>query len=303
MAYNKVETEFWRDTLTWPEDERMLALYLLTCDAHRSEGLFPWMPETAGAEMRWPVGKVRKALKGLEGRGWAAYDADHGLVLLRNGLRWGRPDNPNQRTRVVRWLARQPLSPLIKAFRTAAQRFDPLLASEIDAALPELADASVDATVEQRLFEGFANGSGDGLNDGPGNGLALSSSNSNSSSSSRVRAPSRAVEPDELPPGLDPALADVASPVLSVLRRVWQARGGYEPTLRGVGLAVAAFPRRDHLHAAQGYEHWATAGGGANRDLRDHAARFRRWLAHEPDAVPTHADTGARKWPEWRPPQ
>lgn len=65
---------------------------------------------------------------------------------------------------------------------------------------------------------------------------------------------------------------------LSILRGVHEQRGGLEPTLRGVGLAIVAFPDRDHVEIARRVEHWLIAGNGREADCGDIVARFRKFL-------------------------
>jgi len=81
--------------------------------------------------------------------------------------------------------------------------------------------------------------------------------------------------------------ADRLHPVLAVLTRVHAERGGEVPTLRGVALALAAQPRRDHLAVAHELEHWALAGRGRRRPVRDWVRTYRTFLDSAPDATPT----------------
>jgi hypothetical protein len=99
-------------------------------------------------------------------------------------------------------------------------------------------------------------------------------------------------------PGADAPVehADRLHPVLAVLTRVQAERGGEVPTLRGVALALAARPGRDHLAVAHELEHWALAGGGRGRSVRDWVRTYRTFLEGAADAAPARpraAATGA----------
>jgi len=86
--------------------------------------------------------------------------------------------------------------------------------------------------------------------------------------------------------------ADRLHPVLAVLTRVQAERGGEVPTLRGVALALAAQPRRDHLAVAHELEHWALAGRGRGRAVRDWVRTYRTFLEGATDAVPLRPRAG-----------
>jgi hypothetical protein len=102
-----------------------------------------------------------------------------------------------------------------------------------------------------------------------------------------ARARSKQVDQDAPPATLADELKPTAAGVLAVLLRVHAERGGNTPTLRGVGLVVAAFPDRDHLTVAGELEHWAVAGTGQRRDVRDWVATYRRFLTNAPAGTPS----------------
>ncbi|HYV17325.1 MAG TPA: hypothetical protein VE972_15030 [Conexibacter sp.] len=87
-------------------------------------------------------------------------------------------------------------------------------------------------------------------------------------------------------------LVDRLHPVLAVLTRVQAERGGEVPTLRGVALGLAAEPGRDHLAVAHALEHWALAGGGRTRTVRDWVRTYRTFLAGAADLPVARAGAG-----------
>jgi len=109
-------------------------------------------------------------------------------------------------------------------------------------------------------------------------------------------APRPAGRVDQLtPPRELPAeIADRLDPVLAILTGIHEVRGGNVPTPRGVGLALIAFPRRDHVGVARELEHWALAGNGQHKPIKDLVRTYRTFLERAPDADPAVARLSAR---------
>jgi hypothetical protein len=122
--------------------------------------------------------------------------------------------------------------------------------------------------------------------------LSLSSSTNNVNDSNGSRKPSRTVDQNALPSSLPAELHDTASSALGVLLAVQGERGGDEPTLRGVGLAVGAYPNRDHAGVVRDLEHWALAGNGQNREVLDWAKTYRTFLRKAPAGKATTVTNG-----------
>lgn len=104
--------------------------------------------------------------------------------------------------------------------------------------------------------------------------------------STSARPPSKRADQTLLPLSLPGELHHSAHLALTVLRAVQAERGGDEPTLRGVGLAVQRFPNRDHAAVARELEHWALAGTGQARPVKDWARTFATFLERSPAGKP-----------------
>lgn len=76
--------------------------------------------------------------------------------------------------------------------------------------------------------------------------------------------------PDELRPQLPK--------VVAVLERVAAAKEANAVTVAATARAMASFPRRPHLKAAEGMEHWLVHGTGATRRVKDVVGTFRNQL-------------------------
>lgn len=102
-------------------------------------------------------------------------------------------------------------------------------------------------------------------------------------------ARANSVSQDEPPSMLPEGLLAATQTSLTVLERIHGERGGNMPTLRGVGLAVARFPDRDHASVAAELEHWALAGHGQSRPVKDWARTFATFLERSASATPIRA--------------
>ncbi len=109
------------------------------------------------------------------------------------------------------------------------------------------------------------------------------------------RPPSKPADPQVLPSGVEGELALRAQSVLDVLAVIQAERGGSAPTLRGVGLAIRRFPDRDHLRVARELEHWALAGSGQRKQVRDWPRTFGTFLDGSQAGDPTRNGEGAAR--------
>lgn len=127
MKYQRVYTEFWPDTRRWPEDERQLAIYLLTCEQRRMEGLFRHRIAYMADDLGWPADRSGQALEALIARGWCRYDGE--WLLLVNSLRWDQPGAGNQTKGAAKAVEPAPIdSELYREFHGLAERYCPGLA-------------------------------------------------------------------------------------------------------------------------------------------------------------------------------
>lgn len=129
--YHRISTEFWPDTQELNPNSRLLALYLLTC-AHRNlEGLYYLPLEYAKADtgMSWTL--LRTCFGILRDRGFIAYDDDAQVVLVRNALRYQRPESPAQVTGAINALKIVPRTTLWGQFLDSCETHAPTLARQI----------------------------------------------------------------------------------------------------------------------------------------------------------------------------
>lgn len=231
MKYQRVYTEFWPDTRRWPEDERQLAIYLLTCEQRRMEGLFRHRIAYMADDLGWPADRSGQALEALIARGWCRYDGE--WLLLVNSLRWDQPGAGNQTKGAAKAVEPAPIdSELYREFHGLAERYCRGLAELLarpSGAAPE-DSAPPRPAVEERSGERLAGPSEDpgaSPSEGPphGRGEALrtrrrrpfasstSSSSSSSTSSSDSAGPRQdATDPGDAGDGAAPPAAPPAFP-------------------------------------------------------------------------------------------
>ncbi len=118
-------------------------------------------------------------------------------------------------------------------------------------------------------------------------------SGSEGGSEEQQRSDARAVDQDEPPSSLSQELRPATEQVLRRLTAIQAERGGSVPTLRGVGLAVVAYPDRDLDAVVSELEHWALAGHGQRRPVKDWARTYRTFLERSAAASPTRPATVA----------
>lgn len=184
----RVSPRYWTgDRRTWPDREKLLGIYLLTCEHRSTEGLYRMPKGYIGTDLGWTPRQVEDALEHVIAAGFVRYDHDAEVVLLPNALKRQRPTTDNQIAGAVRKLALVPDNTLWDAFLTACDRHAPKLADAIRA--------------DQELHpnthgNGHANGHGNTHDDAHASALragarALSSSSSISSSSLLPPSPPR----------------------------------------------------------------------------------------------------------------
>lgn len=101
-------------------------------------------------------------------------------------------------------------------------------------------------------------------------------------------------DPDALPDGFPDQLPGIAGNVLLILSRIHAERGGNVPTLRGTGLAIRAFPDRDHVAVVLELERWVLLGNGSTRKVKDWHRQYHAFLERSVAAAPSRTAGGLR---------
>ena len=118
--YFRVATRFWTDETSsqWPQDTKLLALYLLT-NSHRTlEGIFILPVQYALADLKWSKKRFARGMAILTKDEFLRYDAETGVLLIRNALRYQTVENDNQAKSVLRRIADLPGTPLRRRTRS-----------------------------------------------------------------------------------------------------------------------------------------------------------------------------------------
>ena len=121
-AHGRVAKSFWtRSARQWSDDEKLLALYLLTGPHHTLERFYRLPVGYVVDDLGWPAARVRKVMGSLEACEFAAYDRDAQVVLVVKGLAYQAPKGDKQITGALRVLAEVPPTPLLGRFLEAAE--------------------------------------------------------------------------------------------------------------------------------------------------------------------------------------
>lgn len=122
--YYRVCPRFWKDerVLSWSDDQKLLALHILTSPHRNPEGIFNLPLSYIAADMKWTRSKVQKAIDRLIADGFILFDHKTELMLIRNALKYQVPENPNQAESVMRRVKELPSSPLLQEFLELANQ-------------------------------------------------------------------------------------------------------------------------------------------------------------------------------------
>ena len=122
--YYRMACHFWSDekVATWPDSQKLLALYLLTTKHRTLENFFVLPPQYIAADMGWPLRRVKDMLLKLEADGFIRFDEKTSLLLVRNALRYQQPDSKNVQKAVIARVRNLPDSPeLMNEFLSLAR--------------------------------------------------------------------------------------------------------------------------------------------------------------------------------------
>src|SRR4051812_26267309 len=110
------QPRFWSDPTirAWPEADRLLALYLLTCPDRATEGLYRLRPHAVADDLAWEVVGVRDGLRRLAAHGFIKWDEQADVVLLVDVLRGMPALNPGQVGGAVNRVDSLPPTPLLR---------------------------------------------------------------------------------------------------------------------------------------------------------------------------------------------
>lgn len=123
--YNHVSPQFWSDekVAQWDDDTRLLALYLLTCRHRFTEGLYHLPKAYAMGDLKWSAERFAIPFAKLLSEGFADYDEQTSVVLLRQCMKYQVPANENVITAAMKRLDSLPNSVLLQEFIALAERF------------------------------------------------------------------------------------------------------------------------------------------------------------------------------------
>lgn len=123
--YYRLSPRFWADTADWTDDERTLALYLLTSPHRTTEGLFRLPKAYICADLDWTPERLSEPFAQLLRKGFIHYDEAVEIVLITKALKYQSPSNPNQIKAALAQLDDLPHTDLFSLLITVAERYAP----------------------------------------------------------------------------------------------------------------------------------------------------------------------------------
>lgn len=130
--YYRVAPMYWKgDRRHWNDREKLLALYLLTCEHRNLEGFYYLPKGYIATDLKWPEKAVDTLVASLQDKGFLRYDADAEVVLVVAALAHQAPSTEKQIAGAVAALRQVPSSCLRDDFLKACETHAPSLANAI----------------------------------------------------------------------------------------------------------------------------------------------------------------------------
>lgn len=148
----RVSPKFWvNERRAWTDAERLLGLYLLTCEHRNTEGLYRLPKGYICEDLGWTPRKASETLAALVSEGFVAYDEDAQVVFLPKALLQQRPTTRKQVQGALNELGRLPRTVLWRDFMAACDQHAPRLATALrDGVASAFADTDENAQPDAR---------------------------------------------------------------------------------------------------------------------------------------------------------
>lgn len=120
--YYRVRPDYWsHDKAGWTDRDKLLGLYLLTCEHRNLEGFYRLPKAYVAADLGWAPKTVDATLKRLISAGFCLYDAEAEVVLLPDVLADQAPSTGKQMVGALNSLERVPPNALWNRFLIECQ--------------------------------------------------------------------------------------------------------------------------------------------------------------------------------------
>jgi hypothetical protein len=137
--YYPVSPLYWADdkVARWPDEAKLLALYLLTCQHRNLEGLYRLPVAYIQADLSWAEDDVYGGFEYVVEQGFAEYDYDAKVVFLPKALKYHQPSTDPQVQGAINALQSVPDTRLYDSFLAAAREYAPRLYEALGEPLTE----------------------------------------------------------------------------------------------------------------------------------------------------------------------
>lgn len=144
IAYHRVAPSRWHLLRPLPDRERLLDLYVRTCEHRSTEGLFYLPVDYVRADLGWTTHVIRRAFEGLQAAELVLVDFHASVVLLPDALVDQAPKSAAQINHALRRLRIVPKTtlwtPFVDLATTHAKGFAEALQTAPQSEIPALPD-------------------------------------------------------------------------------------------------------------------------------------------------------------------
>ena len=136
MRYVKIFSDMWisDDFKDLSSDEKVLFLYLLSCDHCNAIGFYRLPIGYINADTGVSAKLIENALESLENRSMISYDKQTSMVLIKKYLKWNILENNNQIVSAVKLFEQLKRTSLDDYFLDVAEQFCPAIIEQSDIA-------------------------------------------------------------------------------------------------------------------------------------------------------------------------
>jgi hypothetical protein len=140
-THAEIAKSFWtRSARHWPDEEKLLGLYILSGPHSTSEGYYRLPLGYIVDDLGWGTEQVSTTMQSLAEREFVHYDLDAQVVFVCKRLEYRQPRGEKQVRGAVNVVREVPPSPLLSLFVAAADEHAEEFAEQLHSAFPTLPD-------------------------------------------------------------------------------------------------------------------------------------------------------------------
>lgn len=150
--YTRIKSRFWSDekVVSWDNDTKLLALYLLTSPHNNILGCYVLPKLYICADLEWSIERLDKPFQRLLDDRYIKYDNNCRLLFITNYLAHNPINNGNQATGAIKQLKEIPKSLLLQDLKRSIERLDKPFLEPLLKQISDPVTVTVTVTVDQK---------------------------------------------------------------------------------------------------------------------------------------------------------